>query len=582
MGHISKALTHLNWGGRGKIIVSDIGTIKNVDVTQGGITVNEGTKVTVFFLKLFAKLQETKSSGGLDLNGLGVQRVLAADEQPTLDGNGTIVGNVIIGDQGHMAPGNSIGTFNIEGSYTQEAGGTFDLELDTRTQTNDMLNVIGTASIAGTLDVMHNLWRRDMALGDQLTFLTATDGVTGTFDRLTNADSLFFVQFAPVYTDTSVSVELVRDSFVLPDLNSHQQALGSALDILAASVDAGAATIREAAFIDDMTWTLKREVAPYMDQLLSQTAVQLATPSLMAKEAFMGRVSNSAILMQANTADIGTWTSNADVYRDYGDMEATGLGNAYKFQTTGGMTSLAYKYSEALNLGFALGGSATSYGGDLRFGKNGRDSLDGAFFAGYHHEGTQLAASVGFSLDDYDTARNIRTAHSNLYAEGDGSGTALSANLKAQQDMVFGNMWVSAMAGMNISQLSQKAFSETGADSVGLSFGKDSSTSAKASLGLRVSRTFTSGMNTTLRPVVGVYVDREFAGLNRDRTAHMLAAPDVVFNVVGATVDRNTIRGEFGFETIISNSVRLNLSYQNSFNKAYNVQQVGASLSWRW
>jgi hypothetical protein len=67
-----------------------------------------------------------------------------------LGGNGTISGSVT--SQGAVAPGNSPGTLNIGGSYTQQAGATLAIELASASS-YDRLVVSGTASLAGTLAV---------------------------------------------------------------------------------------------------------------------------------------------------------------------------------------------------------------------------------------------------------------------------------------------------------------------------------------------------------------------------------------------------------------------------------------------
>ena len=55
-----------------------------------------------------------------------------------LGGNGTFVGTVT--NNGIVAPGNSIGTLNVVGSYTQAAGSTYQVETNVAGQA-DRINV---------------------------------------------------------------------------------------------------------------------------------------------------------------------------------------------------------------------------------------------------------------------------------------------------------------------------------------------------------------------------------------------------------------------------------------------------------
>ncbi len=74
----------------------------------------------------------------------------------TLGGSGVVDANVV-NSGGIMSPGNSAGTLTIDGSYTQQAGGTFDFEvggIDNPSQ-NDTLNLTaaGSATLGGTIRI---------------------------------------------------------------------------------------------------------------------------------------------------------------------------------------------------------------------------------------------------------------------------------------------------------------------------------------------------------------------------------------------------------------------------------------------
>ena len=55
---------------------------------------------------------------------------------------------------GTLAPGNSIGTLNVNGTYTQAAGSTYQVEVNAAGQA-DRINVTGNATInGGTVQVL--------------------------------------------------------------------------------------------------------------------------------------------------------------------------------------------------------------------------------------------------------------------------------------------------------------------------------------------------------------------------------------------------------------------------------------------
>jgi fibronectin-binding autotransporter adhesin len=91
------------------------------------------------------------AAGTLAVNG-SITSNVTVGAAGTLGGNGTITGNVV--NAGTLAPGNSIGTLNVSGSYIQAAGSFYQVEANAAGQA-DRINVGGAASIqGGTVQVL--------------------------------------------------------------------------------------------------------------------------------------------------------------------------------------------------------------------------------------------------------------------------------------------------------------------------------------------------------------------------------------------------------------------------------------------
>lgn len=96
----------------------------------------------------------TQNSGSITLGGgnIDVGTTLALNGG-TLDGSGTITADVN-NSGGNVSPGNSPGTINITGNYTQGSTGTMTIELaGTGAGQFDQVNVSGSATLDGTLNV---------------------------------------------------------------------------------------------------------------------------------------------------------------------------------------------------------------------------------------------------------------------------------------------------------------------------------------------------------------------------------------------------------------------------------------------
>jgi hypothetical protein len=92
---------------------------------------------------------QTGSNTTTNVNGT-LKASLVDIKGGTLEGSGTITGS-LTEEGGQLNPGNSPGTFNVSGNYTQTAGGTLDIELGT--SSFDILAITGTGTFAGALDI---------------------------------------------------------------------------------------------------------------------------------------------------------------------------------------------------------------------------------------------------------------------------------------------------------------------------------------------------------------------------------------------------------------------------------------------
>jgi len=120
----------------------------------GTTTVSAGTTLAATGGSIAAG---TTNVAGTLQAGAGALTVTTATIQAggTLKGAGTVTGNVV--NNGTVAPGTSPGTLVVNGNYTQGAGGTLNVELGGSTQgvNYDLLQVTGTATLDGTLNVSH-------------------------------------------------------------------------------------------------------------------------------------------------------------------------------------------------------------------------------------------------------------------------------------------------------------------------------------------------------------------------------------------------------------------------------------------
>ena len=129
-----------------------------------------------------------QSAGNTTVNGIldmtGKTFTLAGG---ILKGSGTVIGNVN-NNGGTIAPGNSPGNLSVNGNFVQTAG-TLAMEIaGVNAGQFDRLSVTGTATLGGSLNVLSygGFDLSSLSVGQTFDILSATGGITGTFDSVTN------------------------------------------------------------------------------------------------------------------------------------------------------------------------------------------------------------------------------------------------------------------------------------------------------------------------------------------------------------------------------------------------------------
>ena len=110
---------------------------------------------------------------------------------------------------------NSPGTLTVSGNYTQNAGGTLRIGVAGLAPGQaDLLAVNGHAAVAGTLQFIR-LGSFNLQPGNQITFLTANNGVSGTFGTVQNGigGTGTIVQVQVISLPNSVVLEGTQGSF---------------------------------------------------------------------------------------------------------------------------------------------------------------------------------------------------------------------------------------------------------------------------------------------------------------------------------------------------------------------------------
>jgi autotransporter-associated beta strand protein len=151
----------------------------------------------------------TVSAGKLAING-SITSNVTVDVGATLQGTGTITGNVDV--FGFMAPGNSVGTTNITGTYEQHTGSTLNNEITPTV--SDLVIATGNITIDAGATFALIPDPGIYTAGKSYPVLQSTGGtITGIFSNFTNTNPMVMGHL--VYTPTEVFFQIDKTGLVL-------------------------------------------------------------------------------------------------------------------------------------------------------------------------------------------------------------------------------------------------------------------------------------------------------------------------------------------------------------------------------
>lgn len=519
-----------------------------------------------------------QSGAAATLGDAGKVAGVTVDAGGALGGTGTVVGT--LSNSGIVKPGNSPGTLNVVGSYTQSASGTLVVEVVSATS-HDQIAVTGapgTATLTGAVAPM--LLGGYRPQGNQVFpgIITTTGGVTGSFSTIANQQitpTLFWqARYNPASVDLWVQRNYTNSSL---GLNSNQQAVGTMLNGLAGATSGDLDTVMNA--IDSLP--ASANVQDAFKQISPEKAGALANLGFVAStfqvRNLAARTTNlrfvqgesggssgltsgglnfnysklDGLMLAYNGASLSNlfsarkefqapesrWGLFADGGAAFGSQKTSVNQTGYNF-TLGGFTIGAdYRLRDNLLVGLATGYSNTSSGFYGSGGNVNANTVPFNAFAAYFPGSLYAYGSVGYALNLYDLKRGINFGGLARTASSSTTGNQFNLYGETGYDLRLSRFILTPSATLGYSALWVGGFTEQGAGSLNLKVASQSADSLQTGLGGRLTVPLKVG-SVKLVPQGYAFYQHEFSNGSRSLNAN-LSQGSSTFNFQSDAAKRN-------------------------------------------
>ncbi len=495
----------------------------------GSTTVNDGT--------LIANASLASSSG------------LTIQAPATVRGTGILPTTTV---NGTLAPGNNaIGTLTVQNGLTFNAGSFYQVAATTAAAST--VNVTGgAAALGGTLElqVQPGSYRSSPAF----TVLNATGGVTGSFENATS--NMPFLRPTLSYDANDVFLTIRPGGFAQGAQTPNQAAIGAILDhsVATASGDFGAV-------IDAFGNLNSSQAQAAFDAISGQPNADAGTISIQTAAAFLNTIGNQiavthgganggqrvAMALQDGTEAcdfscdvsanvIGAWVSGVG---GFGTVPGSGNAGAASYSFGGTAVGGDYRFSPNFLAGVSAGYVNGSYSVNGFTGRSTSDTFNGTLYGSYTQGPFYLDGLAGYASASINTTRYIVVPGLNARtAQGRTGANQFLGQLEAGYRFELAPvvpLSLTPFARLQGATSTQNAFSETGADSLNLTVGQQTTNSLRATLGTDLGVTW-GKVDVGLR--LGWI--HEYADTSRPMTASLAGAPGTPFTVFGATPQRDS------------------------------------------
>jgi outer membrane autotransporter protein len=522
-----------------------------------------------------------------------------------------------LSNAGMFSPGGSgiVLTTGLNGNLMQAGSGTYAVDLDFDSGIGDLLNVSGTAGLAGkaSINILNPEWSTPGT--QQVTFLSAAGGVIDSGLSLDFQPSAV-ITYELLYPNATDVMLRTSVDFSPPSagLNANQTAIGNAVNaIQLAGGSASFAPFADALFrtpdyqslasaYDQMSpdsYDIYTKITSVITQQYTQTLLKrihsIRSPLRLAGSspkhadrdqillAYNGSDASIRRLMETGelTPEKATYGVWLDGFGKWGDQDETDGFNGYQYNVSGTTLGLDRTFGTRFLAGIGIGYAHTNISLDGAQGKGDINTIFGALYGSYFTRRMYVDAALSYGRQNYDNERNIVVGPLQNTASSDHSGDTFSAFVEGGYNVDIKNWIIQPFVSLHYTYLDEESYRESGAGGVSLRVGSRQTNSLVSGLGARITRVFRI-KDSSLIPEISATWNYDFAVDDRIISASFAGAPGTSFSVRGQDVEPHGAIVGAGLTFISKGGLSASLKYNGEFRENYQAHGILGELRYEF
>jgi len=529
------------------------------------------------------------TAGNLAINGPLTSSTVTVGSSGTLSGASTITGDVI--NNGTISPGNSIGTLNIIGNYTQASGSTYVVEVNTTAA--DLIAVTGTATIQAntTLSLLPSAGAYPLS---NSYIILSSSGLTGTYTNVSNSSPIF--KFGVRYDAFNVYLDVFVSQFATISTcggNIGQVALY--LDSLSPTPGSDLAfAIDLLRSFDNVTQInnglAQLSPAPYKNFILAQEENVISVSRGISDH--LNTLINTNCRREVDRKE--RWEVWSDVFGDWAQMGNSSSGHCTEdeflgYHATGGgaLIGADYSFNNQCVLGITGAYSYSDVHVNESRAKGHINSYYGALYAIIHSRQIFFDLALIGGYDQFHASRKIEYGTLNRNAHTNHGGWDLDGHMDG--GFIIGTTTeIRPFFAVDYLYVHENGFQESGADSLNLSVSATNNMLLRSEAGFNFSRCFRVSHGKWIPQVRLSAVHEAFnlngdssLGSNGDSYQSHFSGESGSFTVKNQNTNRTLFSPGVGISGVFFDDTMLfSLDYFGEFSGNYSNQVVKGEFSW--